>query len=68
MLSLLSSDECSWLSAPVSGVPAEKFLIVNCLVRAVGVDIRERGRESGGGSRKADVVVKLREFFDIRQN
>ena len=50
------------------GAPAEKFLMVDFLVQAMSADIRERGRDTGGGNWNADTEVKLREFFDVHQN
>ena len=57
---LLALEECSWLSSPALGAPAENEEMVDCLVRAMGVDVRERGMGAGGGSRNAEVVVEGR--------
>ena len=53
----LASDEESELTAPAEGAPVEKVEMVDCLVRAMGADVREEGEEPVVESRKAGAAV-----------
>jgi hypothetical protein len=53
----LASDVESGLSAPAAGVPEEKVEMVDCLVRAMGADVREEEEMPVVESRKAGTAV-----------